>query len=61
MLVQELQREDGVQQAAVDGDRRSPVEVLEAGDLLEASAVQPELDAPVVAAADLVSEDDLQE
>ena len=61
VLVQELQREDGVQQAAVHGDGRGPVEVLQTAGLLEPGVVQSELYAPVLAAADLVGEDDLEE
>ena len=61
VLVQELQREDGVQQAAVHGDGRGPVEVLQSAGLLEASTVEPDLDTPVLTSADLVGEDDLQE
>ena len=41
VLVQELQGEDGVQQAAVEGDGRRPVEVLQPAGLLEAGALQP--------------------
>ena len=38
-----------------------PVEVLQAAGLLEAGALQPQFNAPVGAAIDLVAEDDLQE
>ena len=58
---QELQGEGSVQQAAVQGDRRRPVKVLQAADLLEAGLLQAHLDAAVSAAVDLVCEDDLQE
>ena len=47
MLVQELQGEDGVQEPAVEGDGRRPVEVLQAAGLLEAGALQPHFNAPV--------------
>ena len=61
MLVQKLQGKDGVQEPAVQGDRRRPVEVLQPAGLLETGAVQSHLDAAVGAAVDLVAEDDLQE
>ena len=50
MLGQELQGEDGVQEPAVEGDGRRPVEVLQAAGLLEAGALQPQFNAPVGAA-----------
>ena len=52
---------NGVQQPAVQGNRRRPVEVLQPAGLLETGATQPELDAALRAAIDLVAEDDLQE
>ena len=58
---QEFQGEGGVQQSAVQSNRRRPVEVLQAADLLEASLLQAHLDAPVSAAVHLVCEDNLQE
>ena len=58
VLVQELQGEDGVQEPAVEGDGRRPAEVLQAAGLLEAGALQPQFNAPVGAAIDLVIEDD---
>ena len=57
--VEELQRAGGVEEAAVEPDLCRPVEVLESAELLEASLAQ--LQPPVVAAAHLVGEDDLQE
>ena len=47
VLVQELQGEDGIRQPAVERDRRRPVEVLQAADLLEAGGLQAHLDAAV--------------
>ena len=41
VLGQELQGEDGVQQAAVQGDGGRPVKVLQAAGLLEAGALKP--------------------
>ena len=58
---EELHGEDGVQEPSVQGDGRGPVEVLQAAGLLEASGAQPEFQAAVGAAIDLVAEDDLQE
>ena len=55
VFVQELQGEDGVQQASVKRDGRRPVEVLQPANLLEAGALQPHLDAPVGPAVDLVA------
>ena len=59
--VEEVQREGGVEQAAVEPDGGRPVEVLEAAELLEAGLAQAQLQPPVVAAAHLVDEQDLQE
>ena len=50
-----------IQQAAFQGDGGRPVEVLQAAGLPEAGALQPQFNAPVGAAIDLVAEDDLQE
>ena len=50
VFVQELQGEDGVQEPAVEGDGRRPVEVLQAAGLLEAGALKPQFNAPVGAA-----------
>ena len=61
MLVQKLQGKDGIQQPAIQGDRRRPVEVLQAASLLETGATQPEFDAALSATVHLVAEDDLQE
>ena len=47
--------------AAVEPDGGRPVEVLEAAELLKAGLAQPELEAPVVAAAHLVDEQELEE
>ena len=59
--VEELQRAAGVEEPAVEPDRCRPVEVLEPTELLEAGVAQAQLQPPVVAAAHLVGEDDLQE
>jgi len=59
--VEELQGEGGVEQAAVEAYGGGPVEVLEAAELLEAGLAQPKLEAPVVAAAHLVDEEELEE
>ena len=59
--VKELQRAGGVEQPAVEPDLCRPVEVLEPAELLEAGLAQAQLQAPVVAAAHLVGEEDLQE
>ena len=61
MPVEKLQGEYSVQQAAIQGNRRRPVEVLQAAGLLETGIVQPEFGAAVGAAIDLVAEDDFQE
>ena len=61
LLGQELQGEDGVQQAAFQGDGGRPVEVLQAAGLPEAGALKPQFNAPIGAVIDLVAEDDLQE
>ena len=58
--VEEAQRAGGVEQPAVEPDAGRPVEVLEPAELLEAGLAQAQLQAPVVAAAHLVGEDDLQ-
>jgi len=44
---QEFQGEGGVQQPAVQGDRRRPVEVLQAADLLESGLLQAHIDTAV--------------
>ena len=59
--VEKLQRAGGVEEPAVEADLCRPVEVLEPAELLEAGLAQAQLQAPVVAAAHLVAEDDLQE
>ena len=59
--VEKLQRAGGVEEPAVEPDLCRPVEVLEPADLLEAGLAQAQLQAPVVAAAHLVGQDDLQE
>ena len=61
VFVEKLQGADGVQQTAIQGDRRRPVEVLQAAGLLKTGALEPEFDAPVGAAVDFVAENDLQE
>ncbi len=59
--VQGFPGEGGVQQASVQGDVGGPAEVLQAADFLGDGPVQAGLDAAVVAAVDLVGEDDFQE
>ena len=59
--VEKLQRAGGVEEPAVEADLCRPVEVLEPADLLEAGLALAQLQAPVVAAAHLAGEDDLQE
>ena len=59
--VEEPQRAGGVEEAPGEPDRSRPVEVLEPAEPLEAGLAQAELQAPVVAAAHLVGEDNLQE
>ena len=59
--VEKLQRAGGVEEQAVEADLCRPVEVLEPAELLEAGLAQAQLQAPVVAPAQLVGEDDLQE
>ncbi len=54
--VEELQREGGVEQPAVEPDLRRPVEVPEAATLIEARLAEAQLEAAVVAPADLVRE-----
>ena len=61
VLAQEFLGEDGVQEPAIQGDGRRPVEVLQSAGLLEASVPQPQFQAAVGAAVDLVGEDDFQE
>ena len=58
---EEFHGEDGVQEPAVQGDGGGPVEVLQPAGLLEAGVVQPEFQAAVGAAVDLVAEDDFEE
>ena len=59
--VEEAQRAGGVEQPAVEADLCRPVEVLEPAELLEAGLAEAQFQPPVVAAAHLVGEDDLQE
>ena len=58
--VEKLQRAGGVEEPAVEADLCRPVEVLESAELLEARLALAQLQAPVVAPAHLVGEDDLQ-
>ena len=44
--IEEVQREGGVEQAAVEPDGGRPVEVLEAAELLEAGLAQAQLQPP---------------
>ena len=61
LLGRELQREDGVQQSAIQGEGRRPIEVLQPACFLQASGPDSQLQAPVGLEADLVEEDVYQE